>query len=128
MNVPDGQYLKGLTDVSTRMGELMAKQEDLTEESMREIVTDIRQVAADRAPVETGTLRGTAYETVVGLFDQVIGSVHFPEKYAARQHEHVEYNHPLGGEAKYLEKTVLENVDQIREKLAADLQQLFGGG
>lgn len=126
--VPDGQYLKGLADVTTQIGQLMAKQQDLTEEGMREVVTDIRQRAADRAPKDTGTLRGTAYETVAGLFDEVVGSVHFPEKYAAMQHEHVEFEHPKGGEAKYLEKAMLEKADQIRDQLAAELAKLFGGG
>lgn len=126
-HVPDGQYLKGLSDVSDRVGQLIAKQEDLTVDTMLEIVTDIRQRAADRAPKKTGTLRGTAYETVAGLSNEVIGSVHFPEKYAARQHEHVEYHHD-DGEAKFLEKAMLEKADQIREQIADELQRLFGGG
>lgn len=126
--IPDGQYLKGLSDVSERVGQLIAKQSDITMEGMQEIVTDVRQRAVELAPVESGTLRGTAYDTVAGHFDQVIGSIHFPEPYAARQHEHMEYNHPQGGEAKFLEKAMLEKAENMREQLAAEFQKLFGGG
>lgn len=125
--IPDGEYLKGLSDVTARMGELIAKQENLTEGTMLEIVTDIRQRAADLAPKDTGTLRGTAYENVSVSGEQVTGSVHFPEKYAAKQHEHVEFFHE-DGEAKFLEKAMLEKADQYRQKLAEDLRALFGGG
>jgi hypothetical protein len=126
--VPDGQYLKGLADVTGRIGQLISKQENVTVESMREITADIHEGAAARAPVETGTLRGTAYDEVETQDTQVIGSVHFPEPYAATQHEHVEYDHPLGGEAKYLEKEMLEKAEKIRDQLGAELSKLFGGG
>lgn len=127
-HIPDGQYLKGLSDVSARVGQLIDKQGDITIESMQEIVTDVKTRAVQLAPVESGTLRGTAYDEVEKQGEQVVGSVHFPEQYAARQHEHVEYNHPLGGEAKFLEKAMTEKAEQIKQQLAADLQKIFGGG
>jgi len=126
--IPDGQYLKGLSDVTEHLGQIISNVGDVTEEKMRKITADIRSVAASRAPIETGTLRGTAFDEVKTEGDEVIGGVHFPEKYAARQHEHIEYQHPLGGEAKFLEKTIIEKADQIRQQMGSALQNLFGGG
>jgi hypothetical protein len=126
--VPDGQYLKGLADVTARIGQIISKQSDVTADSMQDIVSDIHEGAAERAPIETGTLRGTAYDEVEAQVDQVVGSVHFPEPYAAVQHEHVEFDHPLGGEAKYLEKEMLEKAENMRDQLGAELSKLFGGG
>lgn len=128
MSIPDGNYLKGLADITARIGQVIGHLGNVTEDGMKAIVTDIQQVAADRAPIDTGTLRGSAFNEVATEGDEIIGSVHFPEKYAARQHEHVEYQHPQGGEAKYLEKTMIEKADQVKAQLGAALSDLFGGG
>jgi len=90
-------------------------------------VSDIWQRAADRAPVKSGALRGSGSLWVEEEGDTISGEVRFNAKYAARQHEHVEYAHPQGGEAKYLEKAALEKAEQVREQIAASLSDLFGG-
>ena len=105
--------------------------------------------AIDETPVETGTLRRSGTVTVGALPDgaQVYEAakagtdqkdayrketgkekaiyVSFNTPYARRQHEELDYNHPLGGKAKYLEdpfnrlkKKVLKYADkQIKKAL-----------
>lgn len=46
------------------------------------------------------------------------GSVSFNTKYAAQQHEQINYNHPNGGQAKYLESVLLEESDRILQLIA----------
>ena len=105
--------------------------------------------AIDETPIDTGTLRRSGTVTVGGLPDgaQVYAAaksgiemkdafskeagkekaiyISFNTPYARRQHEELDYNHPLGGKAKYLEtpfnankKKVLKYADkQIKKAL-----------
>lgn len=105
--------------------------------------------AIDEAPVDTGTLRRSGTVTVGKLpygeevfeaaeagdemkdaFPEKIGKekavyISFNTPYARRQHEELDYEHPRGGKAKYLEdpfnrnkKKVLKYADkQIRKAL-----------
>lgn len=91
-------------------------------------------LAQQRAPVEEGTLRASgqlgfqingrliegtgAYEQARGLVAQLARAgtlltmevvLSFNEVYAARQHEETEWQHPLGGQAKYLESVMQEH-------------------
>lgn len=81
-------------------------------------------------PVETGTLRasgavelpaisGTAVEVVIGYGGAA-------QDYAIVQHEHLEFAHPHGGQAKFLEQPALEHgatmEPRLGERLAAALQ------
>jgi hypothetical protein len=71
--------------------------------------------AIRRAPVQFGVLRGAAYvappmEAPGGAIVQLgFGTV-----YAAAQHEGEDFNHPRGGEAKYLEKAVASEASPKR--------------
>ncbi len=107
--------------------------------------------AIDETPVETGTLRRSGTVTVGALPDgaQVYAAaeagaemkdafkkeagkekaiyVSFNTPYARRQHEELDYNHPLGGKAKYLEdpfnrlkKKVVKMADQQIKKALRD--------
>jgi len=93
--------------------------------------------AIDEAPIETGTLRRSGTVTVGALPDgtQVYEAAEsgtemkdaFPDKigkekavyisfstpYARRQHEELEYEHPLGGKAKYLEDPFNRNKQKV---------------
>jgi len=119
--------LTGIDDVMQKLGSALSSTGDFTKAGMQEVVNDIWQRAADRAPVKSGTLRGSGSLWVEEEGDTIIGEVRFNTKYAAAQHEHVEYAHPQGGEAKYLEKAALEKAEQVREQIAASLSDLFGG-
>lgn len=46
------------------------------------------------------------------------GEVSYNTKYAANQHEHTEYDHPLGGQAKYLESVMVEHKQRILQLIA----------
>jgi hypothetical protein len=89
--------------------------------------------AVRRTPVEEGTLRASAtlgFDINGRLFEGPGAAqaarayvaalaragtlrtmdfvVSFPEVYAASQHEGLDFNHPLGGQAKFLESVLLE--------------------
>lgn len=121
-------YLTGVDTAMSQVARILEQSPDFSAEGMNEVVIDIASRAVERAPVETGALRGSMENSVEVKDGEVIGEIRFTEKYAAAQHEHVEYRHPQGGEAKYLERAALEKADEVRAKMAEQLSQLFGGG
>ncbi len=56
--------------------------------------------AIEKTPVQDGILRASGMATQEGLQ----AAVSFNTPYAVKQHEELGYQHPGGGEAKYLEK------------------------
>lgn len=105
--------------------------------------------AARRAPVDTGDLRASLTMEVDGAVWASgtedgginvhrqgdpgegravirVGTAGIP--YAARQHEELGYNHPKGGEAKFLENPLNELAPQLLEKIRARVQREIGGG
>lgn len=119
--------LSGINEVMGRISSALDNLPGLTADGVRDVVLDIGARAAEKAPVDTGTLRGSMETSVAIGEDEVIGEVRFTEQYAAYQHEHVELRHPQGGEAKYLEKAAREKYDAIAAKVSAALDGLFGG-
>lgn len=95
--------------------------------------------AIDEAPVQSGTLRRSGTVTVgalpdtvqvydaaeagtehKGTFPQPLGTekavyVSFNTPYARRQHEEIDWEHPLGGKAKYLEGPFARNRAKVKK-------------
>ncbi len=45
------------------------------------------------------------------------GEVGYTAPHAFVQHEHTEFNHPIGGQAKFLESIIVENVERYRNQV-----------
>ena len=123
-----GMELHGLDEVMSMIASALEGAPEMTADGIRDVVLDIGARAADKAPVDTGALRDSMTTAIEVNGDDITGEIRFTEKYAAAQHEHVEYAHPQGGEAKYLEKAAIEKYDQIAKKVADSFSALFGGG
>lgn len=105
-------------------------------EGLREVLIYVAKESQKKAPVEFGDLRGSVLVemdntviaegneggglTVTGETPEnaVSGSVSYNTPYAANQHEHTEYDHPLGGQAKYLESVLTGDQDKILDIIA----------
>jgi hypothetical protein len=82
--------------------------------------------AVRRCPVEFGVLRSSAYVSPPqgeGIKANV--EVGFGTKYAVPQHERLDYRHPRGGEAKYLEKSVHQVAPQSLQLLFKWIEQMI---
>lgn len=112
---------------------------------VQEVAMDLLRRSVRLAPVDTGDLRGSAsatvndttvakgtpeggVEAVAGVQPplkggRVEGVVKFNEEYALVQHEMVEYEHPRGGQAKYLEQPFLEQQANYREHIARAIRE-----
>ncbi|MGE5494613.1 MAG: hypothetical protein ACM3S4_04860 [Burkholderiales bacterium] len=124
--------------------------EGATLKALTDVAVDLLSRAAERAPVETGDLRGSGYININGedIAYSAVGSggiimagtpapseskknvaeVGFTAPYAFTQHEHVEFNHPIGGQAKYLESVVVERKEMWAKQLADSARDGFKGG
>lgn len=70
--------------------------------------------ARAKAPFQDGLLRASGKASASGKS----AAVSFNTVYAARQHEEVGWNHPNGGEAKYLEKAKNEFAGEYAQIVA----------
>ena len=57
-----------------------------------------------------------------GLGDAVVGEVGFNTPYALVQHERLDFNHPKGGKAKYLEDNLTQQADRYQDNLSDHLR------
>lgn len=94
--------------------------------ALREITLDLAGKAISRAPIETGDLRGSGASEVISEGEQDIGAVGFSTPYAVVQHESLDFDHPNGGEAKYLERPYLENRERYKAHLGRAVRGEFG--
>lgn len=139
INIPSDQYLKGLKDVVSNIQDAVDDIEHGSAEGLAEALLYVATESQQRAPVDTGDLRGSvevaidgevyahgnkgtndATVTVTGEVPESAtkGEVSYNTPYAADQHEQISYDHPRGGQAKYLESVLVENKDRILRLIA----------
>lgn len=80
----------------------------------------LRDEAVQRTPVETGTLRATA--SVIPNGDDT-AVVSYGTVYARRQHEEVGWQHPGGGEAKFLENAMHAKRQDIARFIQSEIRK-----
>jgi hypothetical protein len=129
--------LEGLESLQENFNKVLKGMDKINNEGFTDVVLDLLGKSVELAPVDLGDLRGSGNATVnstkiavgtkegnlntVGSFtneDVLNGTVGFNEQYAVKQHEHTEYQHHQGGQAKYLEQPFRENVQKYINHIA----------
>lgn len=130
--------LEGLQELQRNFTSLLDKTKKVNGKAMTDITLDLLGKAVNNAPVDIGDLRGSATAKVGrikvakgnkdGGIDIIgegeaqenvtVATIGFEEPYAVKQHEHTEYEHPQGGEAKYLEKPFRESTNKYIDYIA----------
>lgn len=141
IDIAKEDYLKGLNDVIENLQEEIDKLKVQSAEGLKDALLYVANESQKRAPVEFGDLRGSVQvkmdDTVIakgndsgGLTitgnapeNSTKGSVSYNTPYAANQHEHTEYDHPLGGQAKYLESVLTGEKDRILQLIAGEWEE-----
>lgn len=98
--------VEGLEELNRKLNQIPKKAKDEVTKELMDIIFDLQGESQRRAPLDTGALRGSAFAEMNGLE----GTVGFEEIYALYQHEGVDFNHPKGGEAKFLENPFKEKM------------------
>jgi hypothetical protein len=90
-------------------------------EGLADAAEYLLQSANETVPIEEGVLAGSGSTDVDpgGLR----ASVFYDTAYAARQHEELRYRHDPGRRAKWLELTLSEESNQIRDHIAASIRR-----
>lgn len=109
----------------SRVDAAKAKLAQASRRALQEVTLDLIGKAITRAPIDTGDLRGSGASEVITEGQQDIGAVGFGTPYAVIQHESLDFDHPNGGEAKYLERPYLENKERYKQRLGDELGAEF---
>jgi hypothetical protein len=112
-----------VADLSALKERQLAAGERVLEAWMRAVVGE----GARLAPIEEGTLRGSGDVEVERLGDVVEATGYFAQVYAARQHEELDWAHPKGGQAKYLEEPFKRNLPRLEPLVGAAVRAVSGG-
>lgn len=114
--------MKGFENLKKALAEAEKRNPKVTAQKVTAIALDLAGRSAQQAPVDTGDLRNncTAVLNNSEIFkeqrvtgnsepaEKVEATVGYSLPYALRQHEELNYNHPKGGKAKFLEEPFLE--------------------
>jgi hypothetical protein len=83
---------------------------------------DLKGKSVPLAPVDTGDLRGSCNVSKPRKIKRsIFVNVGYNTPYALKQHEHLEYKHPKGGQAKYLETPF----NQYKDRYAGFIKQFI---
>ena len=87
--------------------------------ALKKSALDLQGRSAEEAPIDKGDLRGNAGIDDSQLRSKSIVFVGYSLPYALRQHEELDFNHPLGGKAKFLEDPFRSNIKRYNKFIAS---------
>lgn len=97
----------GLKQAQRAFSDRLKNIQNYAPKAIKDVSFDLLGKSVALAPVDTGDLRGSGK---VDFSNGGLNSeVSFNTPYALRQHEELSYNHPQGGQAKYLEEPFNKN-------------------
>lgn len=107
-----------MTEIQPFSDAVRAKLVKATSRAIYTALAEIQANAVNLAPIDQSHLRNSAYiDAPTAKGTTVGGRVSFPMVYAAVQHENEDFNHPKGGEAKYLEKAAERAAPRIAKMI-----------
>jgi len=111
--------LEGLESLEKGFNDALKRIDYTGGKALNLVALDLLGKAVELAPLDLGDLRGSGSVKI----ENNIASVGFEEPYAVKQHEHLEYEHPKGGQAKYLEQPFRENYDKYINQIAEEIKK-----
>lgn len=83
--------------------------------------------AVSLTPIEQGDLRSSSTVKMVTEQSAARAAIAFNMIYATRQHEETGWQHPRGGQAKFLETALDQKQDEARKIIANHLRSVLNG-
>lgn len=137
--------VEGMDELNKLLKKMPNEANNAVMKSLEIAVLDLQGKSQRLAPVNMGDLQGSAF-TVVGWKGDISQNtsadknpkskrastphpkkmeaiVGFTEPYALRQHEEMGYNHPQGGQAKYLEQPLNENIGKYTKDIGDEIRK-----
>ena len=119
--------VSGLNEASKRLTKFLRTVETVPTQILLEEAPRIEETAKVRTPEKTGKLKESVKVRVSrdkrrpGLYAQASARNHGYD-YALIQHENLSYNHPTGGQAKFLESASVEGVERIERRIEQEVR------
>lgn len=76
---------------------------ELLQSELLQLGQTIKEISQSQAPLDTGALRENAHLDTTNLTSKSEIQITYDIDYAIRQHEQLNFHHPKGGKAKFLE-------------------------
>lgn len=116
--MPRGDQVKGLDTVLSNLNSEIAKIEGASMDGLMEAGMKIQASSQQRAPVDTGNLKGSAYTRKARVGGKSV-EIGYTANYAIYVHENLEARHTVG-QAKFLESALRDNeakiIDIVQQK------------
>lgn len=119
--------VSGLNEASKRLTKFLRTVETVPTQILLEEAPRIEETAKIRTPEKTGKLKESVKVRVSrdkrrpGLYAQA-SATNRGYNYALIQHENLSYNHPNGGQAKFLESAFVEGVERIERRIEQEVR------
>lgn len=114
LTVDDSSFQRGID-------EFLRRAENNKMKALNDVADEVLRLSSREVPHDTGELQNSA-EVEQG-FDEV--TVGYNKVYAARLHEHPEYNFQKGRKGKYLEDPIKNNLRVFREYIVKSMGEGF---
>ena len=85
----------------------------------------IQGESIQEAPLKEGDLKGNCAIDDRKLETHLEAEVGYNLPYARKQHEELDFNHPLGGKAKFLEDPFNRNIDDVPKNIANEIKKVI---
>ena len=119
--------VSGLSEASKHLTKFLRTVETVPTQILLEEAPRIEETAKIRTPEKTGKLKESVKVRVSrdkrrpGLYAQA-SATNRGYNYALIQHENLSYNHPNGGQAKFLESAFIEGVERIERRIEQEVR------
>lgn len=105
-----GMSVRGIRELENKLNRIVATLPAVNMQSLLENAQDLKGRSQALAPVDSGDLRGSCDVDPIGEGTTQGVRLGYGLIYSHYQHEGVNFNHPKGGQAKYLEEPFKEQV------------------
>ena len=95
------------------------------EKAVKDTATDVLAEAKRQVPREFGILKRSAVKDVETSGEQITVKLSFNTPYAAVQHEGLNFVHPRGGNAKYLENPLKQYGPKMGKRIEDAVRQVL---
>lgn len=119
--------VSGLSEASKHLTKFLRTVETVPTQILLEEAPRIEETAKIRTPEKTDKLKESVKVRVSrdkrrpGLYAQA-SAINRGYNYALIQHENLSYNHPNGGQAKFLESAFVEGVERIERRIEQEVR------
>jgi hypothetical protein len=121
-----GITVVGVNSVVGKLNALTKVIGSVLQSSLNDVGEDLMGKSQALCPVLEGDLRGSANVKVGRSGTKPFVEVGYNMVYARYQHEGTWFNHPQGGQAKYLEQPFKDNVDRYIKAIESDINKSLG--